>query len=101
MATYTITVDDTFVNGLTEILANQNAQRRTQRQAPLADIPAMLAQATIGLAKQGIESLYQRHTLDIIQSLQGGATAADVTAIAQKAITELPTLVQAQVIYSA
>ena len=54
---YTITIDDSLVAGLQDTLDMQNAQRKTQRKDLLPDVAAMLTEASVGLAYEGLNNI--------------------------------------------
>lgn len=81
MATYTIEIDDSLIAGLQDTFETQNAQRRMQRKPPLADIAAMLTEASIGLANQGLNAIYQAQANTVVQALARGKSAAEAAAL--------------------
>jgi hypothetical protein len=60
MANYNITVDDALTPGLQQQLDQINAQALLQNSKGVADIAALLQNAAIGLAQQGMNAIAQQ-----------------------------------------
>ena len=81
MATYTITIDDTLVPGLTKQLGIINAQNTLQRQPQVPDIQTMITNATVGLANQGLNAIHDENASIMAAALAAGKTPAEAAAL--------------------
>jgi hypothetical protein len=87
---YTLTIPDPYVVGLTDMLAQSNAQSTQRRQPVLEDVNAFLIEAVLTIARQGINNIAANAAkrvaaiaMDSSNSIESDALIAAVQAYAK------------------
>ena len=80
---YTITIDDSLITGLDDVLSQSNAMNIQQRRAPFLDMTDFLTKSVIATANQGLNNIAQHKAAVVSQMLSEGKSLEEIsTAIA-------------------